>query len=198
LVIFTLGSGNDRVSAPPGAERSLHDMPTILLVDDEPACRNPLSRLLQIDGYEVTQADDGFEALQRLGEQRHDLILLDLMMPRMDGVTFLERIRADATYKDLPVFLLTAAHDPRLLDRAKAAGIQNYLFKGDVPFSRMLELIKTQLGQPFTPVRRGRRPKSEKAAPPGENGKSTTKSAPGPDDFAPADDEKADAEFLRD
>ena len=135
-------------------------MPTILMVDDEAACRHPMSRLLQIEGYEVTQAADGFEALQRLGEQKHDLVLLDLLMPQMDGVTFLERIRADARYADLPVFLVTANHDPRLIDRAKALGIQNYLFKGDIPFSRLIELIKTQLGQPFTPVRRGRRPKS--------------------------------------
>lgn len=176
-------------------------MPTILLVDDEAACRGPLSRLLQIDGYDVTQAVDGFEALQRLGEQKHDLVLLDLLMPQMDGVTFLERIRADARYADIPVFLLTATHDNKLLDRAKAAGIQNYLFKGDVPFSRMLELIKTQLGQPFTPVRRGRRPKSEKGAAtrPGENGKSASTKSAGPDEFAPtADEESADAEFLRD
>src|SRR3954453_22865106 len=115
-------------------------MPNILIVDDEQACRHPLPRLLQIEGYEITQAADGLEALQRLDEQKHDLILLDLLMPRMDGVGFLERMRADARYRDLPVFLVTAVHDPQLLNRAKGFGIKEYLFKGDIPFSRMLEL----------------------------------------------------------
>ncbi len=174
-------------------------MATILIIDDEFACRNPLARLLQIDGYQVTQAADGLEALQRLDEQPHDLILLDLLMPRMDGVAFLERLRADPRYANLPVFLVTANHDPVMLDRAKALGIQQYLFKGDIPFVRvrMLELIKKTLGEPYTPIRRGRRPKNPQGQPSQHQGdESATKSNPG--DFDPADDEPADAEFTHD
>jgi two-component system chemotaxis response regulator CheY len=185
-------------------------MPTILLVDDEKACRHPLSRLLQIEGYEITQAEDGLEALQRLDEQKTDLILLDLLMPRMDGVGFLERMRADPRYRDIPVFLVTANHDPKMLDRAKAQGIQEYLFKGDVPFMRMLEMIKKTLGEPYTPIRRGRRPKNPQAQPgqaqPGQPGKdagkdnsgsSGGKSSPRRFDIVD-DDEPADAEYQHD
>jgi two-component system, chemotaxis family, chemotaxis protein CheY len=140
-------------------------MPNLLIVDDEPACRTPLRRLLEMEGYETSEAGDGLEALQRLGEGHPDLVLLDILMPRLDGVGFLERMRADSRYKELPVFLVTAVHDPRLLNRAKELGIQEYMFKGDVPFSRMLESIKKTLHEPYNPIRRGRRPKKPQANP---------------------------------
>jgi two-component system chemotaxis response regulator CheY len=172
-------------------------MPTILIVDDEQDCRSPLARLLQIEGYEIAQAMDGLEALQRLEEQKTDLILLDLLMPRLDGVGFLERMRDDARFKDVPVFLVTASHDPKLLGRAKQLGITEYLFKGDVPFMRMLEMIKKSLGEPYTPIRRGRRPKNPQAQPP--NGQPEQKKAPPRPAFDFDDDEEpADAEFMRD
>jgi CheY-like chemotaxis protein len=179
-------------------------MPTILVVDDEPACRHPLSRLLQIEGYEVAQAADGLEALQRLEETRCDLVLLDLLMPRMDGISFIERVRDDVRYAGLPIFLITAVHDHTTLTRARSMGIQQYLFKGDVPFMRLLELIKTQLGEPFTPVRRGRRPKNPQAQP----ARKITNLATDPDidrdktdadrDYDFMDEQPAESEFLRD
>jgi len=176
-------------------------MPRILLVDDESACRLPLARLLQIEGYEIVQAADGAEALQRLEESACDLVLLDLIMPGMDGITFIERARADIRLSGLPIFLLTAVHDSRVLARARSLGIQQYLFKGDVPFMRMLELIKTQLGEAYTPVRRGRRPKNPDAQPP----RHVTNLATDPDphktnadrDFD-YDEESLDVEYLRD
>ncbi|HEY7117365.1 MAG TPA: response regulator [Tepidisphaeraceae bacterium] len=173
-------------------------MPTILIVDDEADCRNPLTRLLQIEGYEIVQAQDGLEALQRLEEQKIDLILLDLLMPRMDGVAFLERMRGDGRFSGLPVFLVTAVHDPRQLDRAKALGITEYLFKGDVPFMRMLELIKKTLGEPYTPIRRGRRPKNPQTQQPPDAEAAGTKKAARRDLDPFDEDETADAEFLRD
>jgi chemosensory pili system protein ChpA (sensor histidine kinase/response regulator) len=173
-------------------------MPTILIIDDEAACRNPLARLLQIEGYQITQAADGLEALQRLDEQKHDLVLLDLLMPRMDGVGFLERMRNDPRYARLPVFLVTANHDPRMLDRAKSLGIQQYLFKGDIPFVRMLELIKKELGEPYTPIRRGRRPKNPQAASPQHDGNPAGPAKASPRDFDFFEDESTDPEYSRD
>ena len=171
-------------------------MPNILIVDDESDCRSPLARLLQIEGYQVAQASDGLEALQRVEEQKTDLILLDLLMPRLDGVGFLERLRADPRFKDVPVFLVTAVHDPKMLNRAKELGITEYLFKGDVPFMRMLELIKKTLGEPYTPIRRGRRPKNPQAQPP--NGPAIPAPKARPTFDFDEDDEPADAEFMRD
>ena len=96
------------------------------------------------------------------------------------------------------VFLVTASHDPKLLGRAKELGITEYLFKGDVPFMRMLEMIKKTLGEPYTPIRRGRRPKNPQAQPP--NGQPEQKKAPPRPafDFDDEDEDAADAEFMRD
>jgi two-component system, chemotaxis family, chemotaxis protein CheY len=134
-------------------------MATILIVDDEGDCRKPLSALLRHAGYETIEARDGLEGLQRLGEQRVDLVLLDMMMPGCDGLTMLQAVRRNAEWAGLPVFLVTGEHDPERLRLARAVGLQEYLFKGDTPFSKMIELIKRHLGEHHVPKRRGRKPK---------------------------------------
>ena len=83
------------------AERS----PRILLVDDERAIQTLLSYPLQKDGYEVVCASDGREALTRFGEGSWDLIVLDVMMPRLDGLEVCRRVRAKST---VPIIMLTA------------------------------------------------------------------------------------------
>jgi DNA-binding response OmpR family regulator len=83
------------------AERS----PRILLVDDEHAIQTLLSYPLQKDGYEVVCASDGREALTRFGEGTYDLVVLDVMMPRMDGLEVCRRLRAKST---VPIIMLTA------------------------------------------------------------------------------------------
>jgi DNA-binding response OmpR family regulator len=83
------------------AERS----PRILLVDDEQAIQTLLSYPLQKDGYEVVCASDGREALNRFGEGGFDLVVLDVMMPRLDGLEVCRRLRAKST---VPIIMLTA------------------------------------------------------------------------------------------
>ncbi|HWT94580.1 MAG TPA: response regulator transcription factor [Solirubrobacteraceae bacterium] len=79
--------------------------PRILLVDDEHAIQTLLSYPLQKDGYEVVCASDGREALTRFGEGTYDLVVLDVMMPRMDGLEVCRRLRAKST---VPIIMLTA------------------------------------------------------------------------------------------
>jgi DNA-binding response OmpR family regulator len=79
--------------------------PRILLVDDEQAIQTLLSFPLRKDGYEVTCASDGREALVRFGEADYDLVVLDVMMPRMDGLEVCRRMRAEST---VPIIMLTA------------------------------------------------------------------------------------------
>jgi two-component system chemotaxis response regulator CheY len=134
-------------------------MATILIVDDEADCRRPLSALLRHEGYTIVEARDGLEGLQRLAEQRIDLVLLDMLMPGCDGVSMLQRVRRNPEWAKLPVFLVTGEHDPERLRLARAVGVQEYLFKGDTPFSRMIELVKRHLGEHHVPKRRGRKPK---------------------------------------
>lgn len=141
-------------------------MATILIVDDEADCRRPLAALLKHEGYEITEARDGLEGLQKLADQPHDLVLLDMLMPGVDGITMLQAVRKQAKFKDLPVLLVTGVHDPVMLRKARNIGVQEYIFKGDTPFARMLELIKRHLGEHHVPKRRGRKPKVPRPVPP--------------------------------
>ena len=78
----------------------------VLVVDDEPALRDALESSLAFEGYEVTTASDGLEALDVIAEKSPDLVLLDIMMPRMDGLTTVRRLRARGD--TVPVLMLTA------------------------------------------------------------------------------------------
>ncbi|MEZ0064913.1 two-component system response regulator MprA [Streptacidiphilus sp. MAP12-20] len=78
----------------------------VLVVDDEPALRDALESSLAFEGYEVITASDGLEALDTVAEQQPDLVLLDIMMPRMDGLTAVRRLRARG--ETVPVLMLTA------------------------------------------------------------------------------------------
>jgi two-component system response regulator MprA len=78
----------------------------VLVVDDEPALRDALESSLAFEGYEVITASDGLEALDTVAEQQPDLVLLDIMMPRMDGLTAVRRLRSRGD--TVPVLMLTA------------------------------------------------------------------------------------------
>ncbi|MEY9846273.1 response regulator transcription factor [Streptacidiphilus sp. MAP5-3] len=78
----------------------------VLVVDDEPALRDALESSLAFEGYEVVTASDGLEALDTVAEQKPDLVLLDIMMPRMDGLTAVRRLRSRGD--TVPVLMLTA------------------------------------------------------------------------------------------
>lgn len=83
-------------------------MMTILLVDDSPANRQPMARLLRSEGYETLCVENGMAACEILNFTMPDLILLDLMMPVMDGLAFLKILRNSPQWADLPVIVLTA------------------------------------------------------------------------------------------
>src|SRR5216683_349145 len=93
-------------------------MPQILVVEDDDAIRGLVSEVLRDDGYDVREASNGVEALDRVREQRPDLIVLDLMMPVMDGWTFVEECRPKPGCDDVPIVVTSASHDlPRTAER---------------------------------------------------------------------------------
>ncbi|WP_030059614.1 MULTISPECIES: response regulator transcription factor [Streptomyces] len=94
-------SADDRTPAEPG-----HPSARLLVVDDEPALRDALESSLAFEGYEVATATDGYEALESVERDRPDLVLLDIMMPRMDGLTAVRRMRSRGD--TVPVLMLTA------------------------------------------------------------------------------------------
>ena len=82
----------------------------VLVVDDEPMVRDTLDQLLTDEGYVVDTAVDGEDALDRVKAARPDAILLDLMMPGMNGRQFLQALRSDPAYEQVPVLIMTAVH----------------------------------------------------------------------------------------
>ena len=111
----------------------------ILVVDDEPHIRRILQFLLEQEGFTVEMAADGEEALAKLPQTRPDLILLDVMMPRMDGFTVLERIRQDTECRNLPVIMLTAKGESSEKVRGLKGGASDYLTK---PFNHEELLLR--------------------------------------------------------
>src|SRR3954466_876100 len=105
------------------------DASTILLVDDEDSVQKLLTYPLERDGFRVVQARDGEEALRKFGDEPVDLVVLDLMLPRLDGLEVCKRLRAQST---VPIIMLTARDDE--LDKVLGLelGADDYITK---PFS---------------------------------------------------------------
>ena len=104
-------------------------MSTVLIVDDEPTARETLIAILEGEGYDLFQAKDGIQALQMLKQFQPDLILLDVMMPAMDGFEVCRRIRATPALAEVPIILLTALDDRDSLLRGIEAGADDFLSK---------------------------------------------------------------------
>src|SRR5579885_1306 len=99
----------------------------ILVVDDDPGIRQTIADLLAEEGYLVTSAADGIDALDKLGAALPALILLDIAMPRMDGYAFSEELERRGLRPSIPVLVLTA--DARAQEKAARVGAASYLAK---------------------------------------------------------------------
>ena len=104
-------------------------MSTVLIVDDDPTAREALVAILEGDGYELKLAKDGIQALQILKQLQPDLILLDVMMPAMDGFEVCRRIRATPPLAEVPIILLTALDDRDSLLKGIESGADDFLSK---------------------------------------------------------------------
>ena len=103
--------------------------PTVLIVDDEPDVRTLCKVNLEYEGYRVIEAADGLEALEVVKKDLPDVILLDLMMPNLDGWEVLRRLREDAATAHIPVLLLTAKADQESQLHGWESGIADYVTK---------------------------------------------------------------------
>ena len=129
----------------PAMPEALRPAPArILVVDDQPANIQLLGTVLGRVGYEIIPASDGPTALKRLALRPPDLILLDLLMPEMDGCEVCRRVRANPEWVDIPVIFLSAADDKDFIVRALEAGGVDYITK---PFNHgeLVSRVRTQL-----------------------------------------------------
>ena len=106
----------------------MRNPPRILIVDDNPTNVKVLQTRLVADGYEIVTAGDGEEALTVAREHVPDLILLDVMMPKLDGFEVCRRLRADPKVPFTPIILVTAMSDPKNVIEGLEAGGDEYLW----------------------------------------------------------------------
>lgn len=101
----------------------------ILVVEDDPITFQLLRLLLEPAGFQTLHAENGQEALDKIVAQMPDAVLLDVMMPIMDGFEFIEQIQANPLTKGLPIIVLSTETNIRSVQRAMQAGATKYLFK---------------------------------------------------------------------
>lgn len=119
-------------------------MSKILVVDDHPITREPLARLLRFEGFEAACAANGAEALDMLEKTEPDLVLLDLMMPKVDGLAFLRAARA-GRWKALPVIVMTGVMDGNQIENARALGVRDLILKARFGFDDLLGRIRKHI-----------------------------------------------------
>jgi CheY-like chemotaxis protein len=101
----------------------------VLLVEDAPFLRYAFGRLLRIHGYDVMEANDGIEALERIESFHPHLVVTDLMMPGMDGVELIRRVRANPITAATPIIAITADSTIQTEERARTAGADDLIAK---------------------------------------------------------------------
>jgi len=118
----------------------------ILIVDDEPSIVISLEFLMRREGFEVSVATDGEEALQALARRTPDLVILDIMLPKLNGFEVCQRIRADARWLGIKVLMLTAKGRETEVAKGLGVGADAYVTK---PFSTrdLVAQVKRLLGQ---------------------------------------------------
>ena len=110
----------------------------VLLVDDDPVILKLLQVNFEMEGYKVSCANDGVEGLEKARAERPDIVLLDIMMPRMDGLEVTKALKGDPETKDIPIILLSAKAQASDIQAGKDMGADDYLTK---PFDP-LELLE--------------------------------------------------------
>ena len=130
-------------------------MSRILIIDDMAVSRDVIARLLQRQGYVTDTAHNGAEGLVRLKQNKPDLILLDQMMPEVDGLTFLAGIRRFPKWKELPVIMFTGVKDRSCHMKAQTLGVKECLDKGEFTGKRLLEYVEKYLPLPAMAPRVG-------------------------------------------
>jgi len=117
----------------------------VLAVDDSRTMRDMVSFTLREAGFEVVEAEDGVAAIELLASQSVDLVITDVNMPRMDGLTFLKEFRSDASKKGVPVLILTTESDDALRQKGREAGATGWIVKPFEP-EKLVQVVNKVCG----------------------------------------------------
>jgi DNA-binding response OmpR family regulator len=118
---------------------------TILIVEDEDPIRKALQEKLAREGFRVITASEGKQGLDTALTEKPDIILLDIVMPIMDGLSMLEKLRKDEWGKDVPVIMLTNLSDSDKIAQSTEKGVYDYLVKSDWKIEDVVTKVKEKL-----------------------------------------------------
>lgn len=118
----------------------------ILIIEDEALMAAALKKKLESEGFQSLWANDGAEGLKVALDKHPDLILLDIVLPTMDGMTVLGKLREDAWGKDVPVIILSNLSSAATIEKGKEKGVNTYLVKTDWKLSEVIQKVKHELG----------------------------------------------------
>ncbi len=122
------------------------DNKTILLVEDEPLLANLLRQQLEKEGFTVLWNRDGEEAMKTLREQRPDLILLDLILPKISGFELMETMKADPQMEHAPVIIISNLGQDTDVARGQSLGAVEYFVKAKMSIEELVEHVRTFMG----------------------------------------------------
>ncbi|HOW60911.1 MAG TPA: response regulator transcription factor [Candidatus Moranbacteria bacterium] len=117
----------------------------VLLVEDDPFIRDIYSVKFSQEGFEVSIAENGLEALKKIEESVPDVILLDIVMPYMDGMETLKNIRGKKEWKKIPVVMLTNISEKEKISESEDFGINDYLIKSHFTPSEVVQKVRNLL-----------------------------------------------------
>ena len=118
---------------------------SIMTVDDSPSIRQMVSFTLKNAGYDVVEAEDGVDALNKLQSQIVNMVITDLNMPNMDGIELIKKLRANPDYKFAPIIMLTTESQQEKKGEGKAAGATGWIVKPFKP-EQLLGVVRKVLG----------------------------------------------------
>jgi two-component system chemotaxis response regulator CheY len=118
---------------------------TILAVDDSSSLRQMVAFSLKAAGYQVVEAVDGQDGLDKARQQTVDLVLTDQNMPKMDGLSLIKALRALPAYQKVPILMLTTESSDEMKSKGRAAGANGWLVKPFDP-QRLIEVVKKVIG----------------------------------------------------
>lgn len=139
-------AASQQAAVQPQVAEQKQEGPSVLIVEDDPILLRMYSEKLNFEGYKVLSARDGEEALRVALEAQPALVLLDIMLPRMSGTDFLERLRQDPKGKSIPVIALTNLAEDEERQKAIKLGVKEYLVKAMQTPEQVVEKVKKYLG----------------------------------------------------
>jgi len=119
----------------------------ILLVEDEEIMIDLLQKKIRDEGYEFVVARDGVEGLEKMREAKPDLVLLDIIMPKMGGFEVMEEMNKDPELQKIPVIIISNSGQPVELDKAKKLGAKDWLIKTEFDPQEVIDKVKKQIGK---------------------------------------------------